>query len=126
MIGFTLSLLHYTVCIFCLSLHLCDWIGMSVVFFFFFIFFFLQAEYGIRDLVRSRGLGDVYKRQERGARKVISTSAGTPLLSIRLGSCPTICKGTGAVSARVSSGSADVTAEIQTAIARAKAHKKVR
>ena len=22
-----------------------------------------QAEYGIRDLVRSRGLGDVYKRQ---------------------------------------------------------------
>ena len=31
---------------------------MSVVFFFFF-----QAEDGIRDLVRSRGLGDVYKRQ---------------------------------------------------------------
>ena len=29
---------------------------MSVVFFF-------QAEDGIRDLVRSRGLGDVYKRQ---------------------------------------------------------------
>ena len=27
-------------------------------------FFFLQAEDGIRDLVRSRGLGDVYKRQE--------------------------------------------------------------
>ena len=25
--------------------------------------FFLQAEDGIRDLVRSRGLGDVYKRQ---------------------------------------------------------------
>ena len=24
---------------------------------------FFQAEYGIRDLVRSRGLGDVYKRQ---------------------------------------------------------------
>ena len=31
---------------------------MSVVWFFFF-----QAEDGIRDLVRSRGLGDVYKRQ---------------------------------------------------------------
>ena len=41
--------------------------------FFFFVFFFLfflclffvffQAEDGIRDLVRSRGLGDVYKRQ---------------------------------------------------------------
>ena len=28
----------------------------------FFVFFF-QAEDGIRDLVRSRGLGDVYKRQ---------------------------------------------------------------
>ena len=27
-------------------------------------FFFVQAEDGIRDLVRSRGLGDVYKRQE--------------------------------------------------------------
>ena len=31
----------------------------SVVYF----FFFFQAEDGIRDLVRSRGLGDVYKRQ---------------------------------------------------------------
>ena len=29
------------------------------------LFFFFQAEDGIRDLVRSRGLGDVYKRQER-------------------------------------------------------------
>ena len=27
------------------------------------VFFFLQEEDGIRDLVRSRGLGDVYKRQ---------------------------------------------------------------
>ena len=27
------------------------------------LFFFFQAEDGIRDLVRSRGLGDVYKRQ---------------------------------------------------------------
>ena len=32
--------------------------------------FFFQAEDGIRDLVRSRGLGDVYKRQ-------ISTRCGT-------------------------------------------------
>ena len=31
-------------------------VGLLVVFFF-------QAEDGIRDLVRSRGLGDVYKRQ---------------------------------------------------------------
>ena len=29
--------------------------------------FFFQAEDGIRDLVRSRGLGDVYKRQDEGA-----------------------------------------------------------
>ena len=27
---------------------------------------FFQAEDGIRDLVRSRGLGDVYKRQGKG------------------------------------------------------------
>ena len=27
--------------------------------------FFFQAEDGIRDLVRSRGLGDVYKRQQK-------------------------------------------------------------
>ena len=33
---------------------------MTVVF----VFFFFQAEDGIRDLVRSRGLGDVYKRQD--------------------------------------------------------------
>ena len=31
--------------------------------------FFFQAEDGIRDLVRSRGLGDVYKRQEEQAKK---------------------------------------------------------
>ena len=30
-----------------------------------FVNFFFQAEDGIRDLVRSRGLGDVYKRQDR-------------------------------------------------------------
>ena len=29
--------------------------------------FFFQAEDGIRDLVRSRGLGDVYKRQVQNA-----------------------------------------------------------
>ena len=32
--------------------------------------FFFQAEDGIRDLVRSRGLGDVYKRQVPGQREV--------------------------------------------------------
>ena len=35
-------------------------------------FFFFQAEDGIRDLVRSRGLGDVYKRQAVG--RYLSTS----------------------------------------------------
>ena len=30
------------------------------------VVFFFQAEDGIRDLVRSRGLGDVYKRQGAG------------------------------------------------------------
>ena len=30
--------------------------------------FFFQAEDGIRDLVRSRGLGDVYKRQFQNTR----------------------------------------------------------
>ena len=33
---------------------------------FMYVFFFFQAEDGIRDLVRSRGLGDVYKRQGQG------------------------------------------------------------
>eukprot|EP00657_Telonema_sp_P-1_P009534 TRINITY_DN377_c0_g1_i6.p1 TRINITY_DN377_c0_g1~~TRINITY_DN377_c0_g1_i6.p1 ORF type:complete len:102 (-),score=21.06 TRINITY_DN377_c0_g1_i6:48-353(-) len=41
---------------------LCDILFFSLSFYFFFFFFF-QAEDGIRDLVRSRGLGDVYKRQ---------------------------------------------------------------
>ncbi len=32
------------------------------------LFFFFQAEDGIRDQPRSRGLGDVYKRQLRTTR----------------------------------------------------------
>ena len=47
-------MLIYFVCIVLMFLFL---------FLFFFFFFFFQAEDGIRDLVRSRGLGDVYKRQ---------------------------------------------------------------
>ena len=38
--------------------------------------FFFQAEDGIRDLVRSRGLGDVYKRQARLLRPVVPTVCG--------------------------------------------------
>ena len=40
---------------------------LPLCFFFFYLFlFFFKAEDGIRDLVRSRGLGDVYKRQLLG------------------------------------------------------------
>ena len=39
-------------------------------------FFFFQAEDGIRDLVRSRGLGDVYKRQGRRGAKSKFRRAG--------------------------------------------------
>ena len=38
------------------------------------LLFFFQAEDGIRDLVRSRGLGDVYKRQ--GIQSVVAPKAG--------------------------------------------------
>ena len=36
-----------------------------------YVLFFFQAEDGIRDLVRSRGLGDVYKRQQQDISKCI-------------------------------------------------------
>ena len=39
----------------------CSWLLFIYCVIVFFVFF--QAEDGIRDLVRSRGLGDVYKRQ---------------------------------------------------------------
>ena len=38
--------------------------------------FFCQAEDGIRYLVRSRGLGDVYKRQTEGGSKAYFKQAG--------------------------------------------------
>ena len=41
----------------------------------FFFFFFFQAEDGIRDLVRSRGLGDVYKRQDQGQPEILQCQA---------------------------------------------------
>ena len=56
--------------------------------------FFVQAEDGIRDLVRSRGLGDVYKRQglwlaatlagSRLARTILisATPSGSPNFAI--------------------------------------------
>ena len=47
------------------------------------VFLFFQAEDGIRDLVRSRGLGDVYKRQalywcETGALDVVNNVSPSP------------------------------------------------
>ena len=39
-------------------------VKIDCIFYVFSCFFFFQAEDGIRDLVRSRGLGDVYKRQQ--------------------------------------------------------------
>ena len=59
------------------------------------VFCFFQAEDGIRDLVRSRGLGDVYKRQiEFFLRNSVSrppivwSSGALLLLSIVLASMP--------------------------------------
>ena len=44
------------------------------------VVFFFQAEDGIRDLVRSRGLGDVYKRQghRRPGPRGAAPAAGLP------------------------------------------------
>ena len=50
--------------------------------------FFFQAEDGIRDLVRSRGLGDVYKRQPRAARTGRPPAGPTAGSSSR---CPPRC-----------------------------------
>ena len=50
-----LSVLVFVICVYFL------WIVVVCVFV---VIFFFQAEDGIRDLVRSRGLGDVYKRQK--------------------------------------------------------------
>ena len=51
-----------TVVVICTCIVLVDCLQCFLCFFFC-LYFFFQAEDGIRDLVRSRGLGDVYKRQ---------------------------------------------------------------
>ena len=43
-----------------------------------YVYFFFQAEDGIRDLVRSRGLGDVYKRQIENRRNKLREFFATP------------------------------------------------
>ena len=55
-----LCLYNLQCCCACIPVHAEGYAYVGVVGLFFF-----QAEDGIRDLVRSRGLGDVYKRQAR-------------------------------------------------------------
>ena len=43
------------------------------------LFFFVQAEDGIRALVRSRGLGDVYKRQDYPDEIWVGLSSQSPI-----------------------------------------------
>ena len=47
--------------------------------------FLFQAEDGIRDLVRSRGLGDVYKRQGFA---LLGSAASVPSASAAVAQCP--------------------------------------
>ena len=53
-------------------------------------FFFFQAEDGIRDLVRSRGLGDVYKRQTTSGGTALAGTAGRPAGALTLASADTL------------------------------------
>ena len=52
----------------------CGYAWSLSIFIIFCLFFFFQAEDGIRDLVRSRGLGDVYKRQDAKYAKTAQSS----------------------------------------------------
>ena len=53
-------------------------ISLGLVDLYCYVVFFFQAEDGIRDLVRSRGLGDVYKRQRvRSGRQPPRSSGGS-------------------------------------------------
>ena len=46
--------------------------------------FFFQAEDGIRDLVRSRGLGDVYKRQPENPNSFLESAPGADHLCYKV------------------------------------------
>ena len=46
-------------------------------------FVFFEAEDGIRDRVRSRGLGDVYKRQAAGVALPLRPPPSAPVRSVR-------------------------------------------
>ena len=62
-------------------------VGVVIVFMF---FFFFQAEDGIRDLVRSRGLGDVYKRQTTSSATANSQRASESGASFALTAMTTV------------------------------------
>ena len=55
-------------------------------------FFFFQAEDGIRDLVRSRGLGDVYKRQNHHKTRIMSQSVSQRATGLVLNQYQNICR----------------------------------
>ena len=52
---------------------------------------FFQAEDGIRELVRSRGLGDVYKRQQQDSYQQAADTHGKQrqVTTVAPGPCPT-------------------------------------
>ena len=59
--------------------------------------FFFQAEDGIRDLVRSRGLGDVYKRQKQVHADIHQISGSVeiaPNIGLAEGICDLVSSGT--------------------------------
>ena len=61
--------------------------------------FFFQAEDGIRDLVRSRGLGDVYKRQTQSrARRSVKVNRESTRLHPPSASLAAVCSIQSAVS----------------------------
>ena len=62
MISVLCQLREVMMCVLGVMLVLCMSLCVSSIVVYMYFFFF-QAEDGIRDLVRSRGLGDVYKRQ---------------------------------------------------------------
>ena len=51
------------------------------------LLFFFQAEDGIRDLVRSRGLGDVYKRQPMHRLRILSLTTAAAALAVMAAAC---------------------------------------
>ncbi len=63
---------------------LVGWLVVVVV-----VFFFFQAEDGIRDLVRSRGLGDVYKCRRHTC--ACFCCAGRPMAALSMLACAYYC-----------------------------------